>query len=153
MLLLNIIIALSLAFASSVSAAVLGVRQDNPDSIRSHSTAANGLPPSHPLIIQQGFDPALIDAALRQDAANIIKAGYNLRVSLMGPEVGIETLGSRLDDLIEMYKHRSPNSQILFNYSANTTEWAIQRRFPLLGDGAGSPGTDLGFEIHCDICS
>jgi hypothetical protein len=39
----------------------------------------SGLPPYHPLVTQQGFKPEAIDAALRADAANILKAGYNLR--------------------------------------------------------------------------
>jgi len=36
----------------------------------------SGLPPLHPL---QVIDPAKVEAALRRDAANVIKAGYNLR--------------------------------------------------------------------------
>ncbi|KAK5467342.1 hypothetical protein LTS15_000314 [Exophiala xenobiotica] len=41
-----------------------------------------GLPPYHPLVTAQGFDPAAVDAALRGDAAEVVKAGYNLRGSL-----------------------------------------------------------------------
>lgn len=39
----------------------------------------SGLPPYHPLVTAQGFNPAAVDAALRGDAANIVKAGYNVR--------------------------------------------------------------------------
>lgn len=39
----------------------------------------SGLPPYHPLVIQQGFDPAVVDRALRADAAHILAAGYNLK--------------------------------------------------------------------------
>jgi len=42
---------------------------------------SSGLPPYHPLVKEQGHDPAFVDAALREDAANIIKSGYNLRGS------------------------------------------------------------------------
>ena len=38
-----------------------------------------GLPPYHPLVKAMGFDPAKVDGALRADAANILKAGYNLK--------------------------------------------------------------------------
>ena len=39
----------------------------------------SGLPPYHPLVEGQGFDPAAVDAGLREDAANVVKAGYNSR--------------------------------------------------------------------------
>lgn len=39
----------------------------------------SGLPPYHPLVKAQGADPAQVDAALRADADNIRKQGYNLR--------------------------------------------------------------------------
>ncbi|KAK0751352.1 hypothetical protein B0T18DRAFT_426006 [Schizothecium vesticola] len=55
-----------------------------------------GLPPYHPLVKAQGADPAQVDAALRADAANIRKQGYNLRVILLGPEKNITTLTSYL---------------------------------------------------------
>ncbi|KIV91678.1 hypothetical protein PV10_06192 [Exophiala mesophila] len=38
-----------------------------------------GLPPFHPLVIEQGFDPNMVNNALRRDAAEIVEAGYNLR--------------------------------------------------------------------------
>lgn len=41
--------------------------------------ASSGLPPFHPLVIEQGFDPNMVDNALRRDAAEIVEAGYNLR--------------------------------------------------------------------------
>jgi len=42
---------------------------------------SSGLPPYHPFVKEHGHDPAFVDAALREDAANIIKSGYNLRGS------------------------------------------------------------------------
>lgn len=41
--------------------------------------ASRGLPPFHPLVLEQGFDPNMVDNALRRDAAEIVEAGYNLR--------------------------------------------------------------------------
>lgn len=42
-------------------------------------TRSSGLPPYHPLVTEQGFDPAVVNENLRRDAADIVKAGYNLR--------------------------------------------------------------------------
>jgi len=37
------------------------------------------LPPSHPLVKAQGFDPIFVNKSLTADAADVVKAGYNLR--------------------------------------------------------------------------
>ncbi|KAK0633862.1 hypothetical protein B0T14DRAFT_561404 [Immersiella caudata] len=182
----KILLTLSIGLISTVAAAVMGSREGggpNPQLKHVYDCGEvniffTGLPPAHPLVIQQGFDPAMVDAYIRADAAKIIKAGYNLRFSLMGPEMGVKTLGDRLDgirwhgvgvgngersatldelvvwfeDTLQVYEALAPGSQVLFNKSANTTLWAIQRRFPLVGDCANSTGTDLGFELYCDIC-
>nr|KAK5442249.1 hypothetical protein LTR18_006102 [Exophiala xenobiotica] len=58
-----------------------------------------GLPPYHPLVTAQGFDSAAVDAALRGDAADIVKAGYNLRVVLMGPEQPLSVLSGQMDGI------------------------------------------------------
>lgn len=42
---------------------------------------SSGLPPFHPLVVEQGFDPNVVNSALRRDAADIRAAGYNLRGS------------------------------------------------------------------------
>ena len=46
-------------------------------------------------------------------------------------------------DTLHVYAQRAPRSEFVFNYSANSTEWAIRRHFPLASDCAGSPGKDL----------
>ncbi|KIX09399.1 uncharacterized protein Z518_00478 [Rhinocladiella mackenziei CBS 650.93] len=138
-----------------------------------------GLPPYHPLVIEQGFDPAVVDAALRGDAANILNAGYNLRVVLMGPEQPVSVLASqvqgihwdgtgvgygvrgsrlenltvRLEDIIQLYREKVPRAPTMFDHSPDSALWAIERRFPLSEDCTDAPGTDLGFEIFCDICT
>jgi hypothetical protein len=40
---------------------------------------SSGLPPYHPLVTAQGFNATAVNAALRADAVDITKAGYNLR--------------------------------------------------------------------------
>ncbi len=42
-----------------------------------------GLPPYHPLVTSQGFDPAVVYAGLRADAAQIVASGYNLRGEIL----------------------------------------------------------------------
>lgn len=39
----------------------------------------SGLPPAHPLVKDQGFDPVFVNKSLTADAAEVVKAGYNLR--------------------------------------------------------------------------
>ncbi|KAK3368792.1 hypothetical protein B0H63DRAFT_529161 [Podospora didyma] len=140
-----------------------------------------GLPAYHPLVTQQGFDPALIDAAVRADSASLLKAGYNVRVVLMGPEQNISVLANRIpgtnwngvgvgngvrsaglpelivrfEDILQLYHERVPRAPVLFNYISNSTLflWAAQRHFPLANNCTNSPGKDLGFEVYCDICA
>lgn len=52
----------------------------------------SGLPPYHPLVTAQGFNATAVNAALRADAVNITKAGYNLRGEFpAGTEPNIDT--------------------------------------------------------------
>ncbi|KAL6248735.1 hypothetical protein RBB50_003797 [Rhinocladiella similis] len=137
-----------------------------------------GLPPYHPLVTAQGFDPAVVDAALRGDAANIVKAGYNVRVVLMGPEQPLSVLSSQMDgirwdgtgigygvrgsrlqnltlrfaDTIDLYRRKAPLAPIVFDHSPDSALWAIEQKWPLSSNCTNSPGKDLGFEIFCDIC-
>lgn len=37
-----------------------------------------GLPPYHPLVIDQGWDSAHVDSSLRNETLNMMKAGYNV---------------------------------------------------------------------------
>ncbi|KAI9705289.1 MAG: hypothetical protein M1820_005288 [Bogoriella megaspora] len=138
-----------------------------------------GLPPYHPLVIEQGFDPAKVDAGIREDSANIRKAGYNLRTVLMGPEqsmsvldgrlqgiawgvngIGFGVRGSNRDDLtvrlkdtIKTFHTCAPSAPVVFDHSFTTGLWAIQQELPLAGNCTNSPGQDLGYETYCDICN
>ncbi|CAG8954754.1 hypothetical protein HYFRA_00004679 [Hymenoscyphus fraxineus] len=138
---------------------------------------ATGIPPFHPIVTQLGFDPKVVDAALRADAANITKLGYNLKVVLMGPEQDLGVLKNKINgtqwqatgvgfgirgapredttiqftDLINLYRSEVPNAPIVFDYSPTTMSWALQRAFRLPADC--QPGKDLGIEVICDICT
>jgi hypothetical protein len=39
----------------------------------------SGLPAYHPLVAAQGWDPVMVDTALRNDTVTLVKAGYNVR--------------------------------------------------------------------------
>ncbi len=139
-----------------------------------------GLPPFHPLVTAQGFNGSAVNAGLRQDAKDIIAAGYNLRVVLMGPEVPMSTFenqvkdggykwgvtgvgygvrGSHLEniterftDIVGYYRKAAPLAPMAFDYSFVTADWAIQRIMPLSENctAANKPGKDL-VSIHSSL--
>lgn len=123
------------------------------------------------MVAKMGFDPKKVEAALKADAANILKAGYNLRVVLFGPEqpasriadelakddikwdltgIGYGVRGARspeltvrLEDIIQTYRDKAPKAPIVFDYSPDSAEWAIKRKLPLAGNCTDTPGKDL----------
>jgi len=54
-------------------------------------------------------------------------------------------------DTIQIFHEKSPCAKIIFNYSPNTTEWAVKRRLPLVSDCAGSPGLDLVSSVAREV--
>jgi hypothetical protein len=130
-----------------------------------------GLPPYHPLVESQGFNPTEVDAGLRADAEAVVAAGYNLRVVLMGPEVPITVLEnqirngshvwdgtgigygvrgshlvnltSRFTDIVGLYRHEAPFAPMVFDYSFTTAKWAIEKQWPLAENCTETPGVDL----------
>ncbi|GJC90377.1 hypothetical protein ColLi_13215 [Colletotrichum liriopes] len=46
-----------------------------------------GLPPYHPLALAEGWDPELVDKGVRNDAIELVQAGYNVygMLSSYGP--------------------------------------------------------------------
>ncbi|EME44778.1 hypothetical protein DOTSEDRAFT_72280 [Dothistroma septosporum NZE10] len=139
----------------------------------------SGLPPNHPLVIEQGYSPAAVNDALRADFKNILAAGYNIRFVLSGPEKGQDIIANRLkgtnwdgtgvgfgvrgsnyevltadfEDILATYRKDADEAVFFFNRSPNTTSEALQRRLPL--PKGCPPGKDLGFEIYCDpsVCT
>ncbi|ETS74659.1 hypothetical protein PFICI_13143 [Pestalotiopsis fici W106-1] len=55
-----------------------------------------GLTAYHPLVISRGFDPVQTDIALRNDTANLVKAGFNVYVLFQGPDQPVSNLGDRM---------------------------------------------------------
>ncbi|KAF2639407.1 hypothetical protein P280DRAFT_470781 [Massarina eburnea CBS 473.64] len=142
------------------------------------SVVFTGLPPFHPLVAAQGFNSSQVNAGLRNDAADILAAGYNLKVVLMGPEIPIEILkaessdrsydgagigfgvrGSnslnmtiRMEQILQTFRETNPNAPVVLDQSPVTGIDAVKRRFPLQSNCANSPGQNLGFDVICNIC-
>ncbi|MBE7182083.1 MAG: hypothetical protein INR71_12920 [Terriglobus roseus] len=140
--------------------------------------AFTGLVYNDPQVIAAGFNPAQVQAAMEQDRANIVKAGYNIKAILVGSRnpnalgdvayelfgtnwaatgVGYGVRGTRdpqltffFTDLIKLYRLEVPFAPILFNFSPNSTVVAIQREFPLPSgvSCANHPGKDLVSDSH-----
>ncbi|KXH31008.1 hypothetical protein CSIM01_13715 [Colletotrichum simmondsii] len=55
-----------------------------------------GLPWNHPAVAASGFTPKQVEAGIRADMAAIIKAGYNIKAVLLGPEDGLDFLSEEL---------------------------------------------------------
>ncbi|KAJ0166135.1 hypothetical protein CTA2_8544 [Colletotrichum tanaceti] len=130
-----------------------------------------GLPWNHPAVKASGFTPQQVEAGLRADMKAIVQAGYNIKAVLVGPENGLEDIASelkgvewtgtgvgfgvranpspvvtrRLMDIIQLFRDQVPRAPILFNYSPNSSVWAIQQYFPLPTslDCSKRPGKDL----------
>ncbi|KAK1959691.1 hypothetical protein LY78DRAFT_352823 [Colletotrichum sublineola] len=140
-----------------------------------------GLPWNHPALKASGFTPQQVEAGIRSDMKAIVNAGYNIKAVLVGPEDSLDNISSelkgvnwtgtgvgfgvrgspspvitrRLMDIIQLYRDQVPQAPILFNYSPNSSVWAIQQYFPppsSLGCQCG-PGRDLGIAIYCSACS
>ncbi|WQF78562.1 hypothetical protein CDEST_03576 [Colletotrichum destructivum] len=154
--------------------------QSNPDCGK-YSFVFTGLPWDHPAVKASGFTPQQVEAGIRSDMKAIVQAGYNIKAVLVGPENPIEDIASELRgvewtgtgvgygvrgnpspvitrrfmDIIQLYREQVPRAPILFNYSPNSSVWAIQQYFPLPAslDCSKRPGKDLGIAIHCKACT
>ncbi|KAK1590251.1 uncharacterized protein LY79DRAFT_633081 [Colletotrichum navitas] len=159
-----------------------GSRRAAQKSCGDYNFVFTGLPWNHPSVKASGFTPEQVEAGLRADMKAIVDAGYNIKAVLVGPENSLDDISSelkgvnwtgtgvgfgvrgnpspvitrRLIDIIQLYRDEVPQARILFNYSPNSTVWAIQQYFPSpssLGCQCGGPGKDLGIAIHCSACS
>ncbi|EXF78998.1 hypothetical protein CFIO01_13074 [Colletotrichum fioriniae PJ7] len=55
-----------------------------------------GLPWDHPAVAASGFTPEQVEAGIRADMAAIVKAGYNIKAILLGPEDSLDFLSDEL---------------------------------------------------------
>ncbi|RDI77212.1 hypothetical protein Vi05172_g12772 [Venturia inaequalis] len=167
---------LSMGLISSATAIALPSAAGDLSACGNTNIIFTGLPPYHPLVISQGFDPKMVDQNLKADAKAIVAAGYNLKTVFMGPDqdisvfskfldgtqwqgagVGFGIRGSRvpeltvrLEDILKVYKEKAEKAEVVFNYSPNSTLWALQRRLPLPKECG--PGKELGYTEVCTIC-
>ncbi|CAH0038751.1 unnamed protein product [Clonostachys solani] len=135
-----------------------------------------GLPAYHPYVVEQGWDPSMVDASIRSDTQNLINAGYNTRIVLMGPEEDISQMEARFKDVefhvtgigygmrpskipevitrfednVFLFNRLVPDTPTVYNYNPNTFLWSVERRFPIKEDCSKKPGKDLGYVEICD---
>ncbi|QDS69671.1 hypothetical protein FKW77_009558 [Venturia effusa] len=164
----HLISILSLSFISSATAVALPSSAKPHSPCGNTNIIFTGFPPYHPTVRAEGFDSRMVDQALKADAKAILAAGYNLKTVFMGPEkdisifakyldgtqwhgagVGYGIRGSRipevtvrLEDILKVYREKAASAEVVFNYSPNSTLWALNRRLPLPKDCG--PGKDLG---------
>lgn len=119
------------------------------------------------MVKSQGWNMTMVDENLKADAKAIVAAGYNLRTVFMGPEQNISVFSKfldgtqwqgagigygirgtklpeltvRLEDILMTFREKAAQAPVMFNYSPNSTLWALQRRVPLPKDCG--PGKDL----------
>ena len=120
-----------------------------PDEVRYHQTGGN---------VSEAYFTVTVAVALKNyaDAQAVINAGYNLKVALAGPEVGVEVLEAEMQgkawggagigfgvrsaqdpdmtllfiDTIDAMRKLPVEGPIVFNYNAKTFLWALQQRIP-----------------------
>jgi hypothetical protein len=91
-----------------------------------------GLPPNHPTVIEQGWDPTMVANALQADGDAVIAAGYNYLSVLLGPEVDEEaTLGAALTGTywsvaVTGFGVRGANSSELTHHMESKSRYALK---------------------------
>lgn len=126
------------------------------------------------MVKAQGWDQKMVDENLKADAKAIVAAGYNLKTVLMGPDQNISVFSKfldgtewqgagigygirgtkipdltvRLEDILKVFRDKAGKAEVMFNYSPNSTLWALRRRLPLPKECG--PGKDLvSFVLFC----
>ncbi|KAJ3542980.1 hypothetical protein NM208_g3815 [Fusarium decemcellulare] len=139
-----------------------------------------GLAAYHPLVISQGSDPVEIDIALRNNTANLVKAGFNIYALFQGPDQPVSNLGDRMkgkhwgvtgvgwgirnsttpelvtwfEEILIEYRETEPLAPTVFNWGASTLAQSVTRHVPLNEDCTNKPGTLYGYEEICppELC-
>jgi len=134
-----------------------------------------GLPAHHYYAAAQGWDVESLDRDLRASHETMIKAGYNSRVVLAGPEQSLDVLASHIDGMewnvtgmgfgmrgaqlkpvvhrfeenIQLFREKVPGAPTVFNSGPSSFLWSLEEWFPLAEDCTGKPGKDLGYYEFC----
>ncbi|KAH9227402.1 hypothetical protein K456DRAFT_1730307 [Colletotrichum gloeosporioides 23] len=133
-----------------------------------------GLPPYHPLALAEGWDPELVDKGVRNDAIELVQAGYNVYVIGAGPEIPIAVIAQkmrekgvqwhitgigmgirastnpvvihRLEDLVQFFRRETPTAQQVFNSGPRSCLESVQYRVGRDASNDGHQGKLLGYE-------
>ncbi|KAL3302579.1 Tethering factor for nuclear proteasome sts1 [Colletotrichum asianum] len=130
-----------------------------------------GLAAYLPLVLSRGFDPVQTDIALRNDTANLVKAGFNVYVLFQGPDQPASNIADRmkgrrwgvtgvgwgirnstmLELRISTNTARPSHSLLWFSIEARPL---LLNRVPLRDDCTGKPGTLYAYEENCppELC-
>ncbi|PVI05808.1 hypothetical protein DM02DRAFT_684260 [Periconia macrospinosa] len=134
----------------------------------------------HPYVLAQGLEGAEVDPRLRNGTANLIKAGYNVRVLFQGPEQPVSNVADRMkgtkwhvdaqgmgirayanatatrrfEDVLYQFQRSAPNAPTVFNWGPDSFAEAVIRRIPLKEDCKNKPGKLIAYEEICepDVC-
>uniref|UniRef100_A0A8H7K7U3 Uncharacterized protein n=1 Tax=Bionectria ochroleuca TaxID=29856 RepID=A0A8H7K7U3_BIOOC len=135
-----------------------------------------GFPAHHQMVIDQGYNVTAVDISLRNEAANLVKAGFNVYVLFQGPDQpvsniadrmagtqwGIDAVGwgqrgagnaevtYRFEDNLHQYRESAPLTPTVFNWGPDTLSESITRRVSLKEDCTDNPGKLLAYEEICD---
>ncbi|KAF5502048.1 hypothetical protein CGCA056_v013866 [Colletotrichum aenigma] len=125
-----------------------------------------GLTAYHPLVLSRGFDPVQTDIALRNDTANLVKAGFNVYDRMKGKRWGVTGVGwgirnstmlelvNHFEENINQYREAEPLAPLVFNWSPTSLAESVTRHVPLRDDCTGKPGTLYAYEENCppELC-
>ncbi|CAH0044768.1 unnamed protein product [Clonostachys solani] len=120
-----------------------------------------GFPAHHQMVIDQGYNVTAVDISLRNEAANLIKAGFNVYVLFQGPDQPVSNIADRMAgtqwgidavgwDNLHQYRESAPLTPTVFNWGPDTLSESITRRVPLNEDCTNKPGKLLAYEEICD---
>ncbi|VUC35475.1 unnamed protein product [Clonostachys rosea] len=140
----------------------------------------SGFTAYHPYVIEQGLDPHAVDHDLRTSVADLVKAGFNVRVLFQGPEQPLANLEDRLkhrqwditaegfgirgyrngtaskrfEDNLYLLQQYAPHAPSVFNWGGPTLAESVTRRVPLTEDCSDKPGDLIAYEEICapDVC-
>ncbi|CAG9982758.1 unnamed protein product [Clonostachys byssicola] len=135
-----------------------------------------GFPAYHQMVIDQGYNVTAVNISLRNEAANLVKAGFNVYVLFQGPDQPVSNIADRMagthwgvdavgwgqrgagnsdvtyrfEDNLHQYRESAPLTPTVFNWGPDTLAESVTRRVPLNEDCTDKPGRLLAYEEICD---
>ncbi|UQC88958.1 uncharacterized protein CLUP02_14485 [Colletotrichum lupini] len=107
-----------------------------------------GLPWNHPAVAASGYTPKQVEAGIRADMAAIIKAGYNIKAVLLGPEDGLDFLSDELKGVDWIgtgvgFGVRGNPTPVITRRLMNIVQLYRDEYYPLSAECSNTNGTDM----------